>query len=305
MTTTTLEGYERAGLVALVRAGEAKDWFHGHVGAAMIAGARLLAHPDLPGRAATALGRMLDGRLVADREWLRPLAESETSSRGPDPLLERLRADAGVLRNSGHSTIYGATALHVLARHPEWATPRVIAGLVALHDAGREDDPGRYYGVRDYFELIERHSASEVNAAGSSIDAFRRAIEALGHRVADRDIDGRHYYLTGEKIHLVTHAHAIATFEALGHTDVAARALRAQHALEVCVAPSESLEATSLDPIGTRPEDAAFWEQPVFDEAHVVKLAEAVVAERARLPETERLVVARRMGAMWPMLGLR
>ena len=305
MIRANLEIYERAGLDALVRAGEAKEWFPGHIGAAMIAGARLLAHPDLPDAAAIALGRTLEEKLAEDREWLRPLAETNRSLRTPDALLERLRADAGTPRNSGHSTIYGVTALHVLARHPEWATRRVIDGLVDLHEAGRVDDPGRYYGLPDYFAVTDRLSAGDANALDSSLEAFRAAIGLLDPLVADRDIGGRRYFLTGEKIHLVTHAHAIATLEALGHLDIAARALRAQRAIAACVAPSDALDATPTEPSATRPEDAAFWDQPVPDRAHLIKLAEAVVTERARLPEADRAAVSRRMGTMWRMLGIR
>lgn len=301
----TIEHLERAGLAALVRAGEAKDWFEGHRGASMIAGARLLAEPGLPGPAAFALGHRLQGLLARDRDWFGPLGESDPSPDGVDPLLEHVRSGAAVLRGTGHSTIYGATALDVLARHPALATRRAVAGLVALDEAGRLDDPRRYFGTPDYFEAIDRDVDAGDAAPGSSAEAFRRAIASLAHLVADREIDGRHYYLTGEKIHLVTHAHAIATFERLGYFDVARRALAAQHALERLVAPSDALEPTRIEPIATNPFDAAFWEQPVPDLAHVIKLAEAFVAGAARVAEDERRSMARVMAAVWPMLGVR
>jgi hypothetical protein len=312
MTRTTLETYERAGLAALVRAGEAKEWFHGHIGAALIAGARLLGEPDLPGPAGLALSQRLEAMFANRRDWVRPLEEQGESVCGPEPLLERLRSDAGVLRSSGHSTIYGAIALDVLARHPSLATPRVIDGLVGLHSAGREDDPRRYYGIANYFEWIEREAAAVESSRealraprqDTSIDTFRRALDSFAHLVADRDLDGRRYFLTGEKIHLVTHAHAIATFERLGHLDIAHQALWAQRCLEGLVAPSDGLEATRVDRAETTPYHAAFWEEPGVDPDHVIKLAEAFVAEIRRLPEDEKRSRLHEMGWMWPMLGI-
>jgi len=305
MTTTTLETFEQAGLDALVRAGEAKQWFHGHFGAAMIAGARLLGEPDLPGPAALALSQRLDDMLRANQDWYRPLEEPSRSSCEPRAWLDRLRADAGVLRGTGHATIYGATALYVLDRHPERTTTRVLDGLIALHESAREDECRRYYGVSDYFEWVDRELATANDSEGSSIQAFRRAVDSLDHLVADRTIEGRRYFLTGEKIHLVTHAHAIATLEALGHLDIAQEALRAQRCLEKLVAVSDVLAATPVDPIETSPYDAAFWAQDGVDPAHVIKLAEAFVAERSRLTEEEGEAMVRRMGSVWPMFGLR
>ncbi len=304
MSETTLEEFERAGIAALVRAGEAKQWFFGHFGASMIAGARLLREPDLPGPAAMALSRQLAALLERHRDWYAPLGEVGAATPGLDPLLEALRRDVGQLRTSGHSTIYGAAALHVLRRNPRLATERVIDGLVLLHAVARQDDPARHYGVSDYFTVVDRQSATADEDRGDSVDAFRTAVAALDHLVADQQIDGRHYFLLGEKIHLLTHAHAVATYEELGYEEIAARAMEAQSTLARFVEHSRELETSAIEPATCTPFDAAFWQQDVLDPAHVIKVAEAVVAEVPRLHEAERKPALERMRDVWSLLGI-
>lgn len=305
MSESTLEEFERAGIAGLVRAGEAKDWFSGHFGAALIAGTRLLREPDLSGPAALALSRRLRDYADPHRDWLAPLDDkASTMNLGIDPLLAVLRRDASTIRTSGHPTIYMANALHVLTRQPALATDRVIEGLILLHEAARQDDPRRYYGIPDYFEAVERGSDDVSEPHGGSAEAFRSAMDAIGHLVPDQEIDGRHYFLAGEKIHLLTHAHAVATLEGLGWTQIAAGARRAQADLERLLLPSRSLPAAVVVPAQCTPFDAAFWEQVCADSFHLVKLAEAVVAEILRLRESERGPALDRMRTMWALLGI-
>ena len=305
MSRTTLENFGQAGIAALVRAGEAKQWFFGHFGATMIAGTRLLRNPNLPGPAGLALSAKLSGMLEQHQDWYAPLSEVGGACQDIEGLLEVLRTGAATLRTSGHSTIYIASALHVLSRDSSPLTDRIIDGLIMLHESGRDDHPGRYYGVSDYFEAVDRESPVTDQQPNGSIDAFRMAIASLDHLVPDQAVDGRHYFLTGEKIHLLTHAHAIATLEGLGFEDIATRALEAQSSLARFVDSSRELAASTLEKAERTPFDAAFWEQDVQDPAHLIKVAEAVVAEIPRLPEEERGMALERMRGVWSLLGIR
>ena len=309
MGATTIDGIEAAGMAALVRAGESGEWFAGHFGAAMISGARLLRDPDLPGPAAMALSKRLSEWTAAHRDWYAPLALEEGEAADPDALHAVLRRHASRLRTSGHPTIYLATALELLARRPEWARARAIEALLRLHAAGQEDDPARYFGVDDYFACVDRDAAAPSGAVPTEAlgaePALRRAVEALDPLASDRTIDGRRYFLTGEKIHLWTLAHAIDLFDRLGLWAIAADASRAHADLARLVGPSHAVEPTSIAPAGCDPFDARFWEQEPLDLLHVVKLAEAVVALLPRLPGAERAVARERLGRVWALLGLR
>jgi len=314
-STTTLDAWDEAGIAALVRAGESKNWFFGHFGAALIAGTRLLRDPELPGPAAMALSAKLSDLVAENRDWFAPLSNAALSTpfelasvgahRNREALVVVLRRDAGTLRTSGHATIYLSAALDVLARHPGWSSDRVVDGLISLHAAGQEDDPARYYGTPDYFDGETRAISSDEGRGGDSIEAFRIGIASLDHQLPDREIEGRRHFLTGEKLHLLTHAHAIATFERLGLGDVAERAMRAQERLAGLVEPSRGLEAAEVAAAGATPFDAHFWEQSVPDVFHVIKVAEAVVAQVPRLPEGERGVALERIARLWTLLGIR
>jgi hypothetical protein len=314
-TNTTLQEFESAGVAALVRAGEAKQWFFGHFGAAMISGARLLGDPDLPGPAALALSKKLHGLIDTHRDWYSPLAEPGTTvagvgvgvAVGVEPILVVLRRSAAVLRTSGHPTIYMTAALYALARQPALATARVVAALVDLHEAARDDDPARFYGQADYFTFVDRELAKPAPSPtkDEATSAVRTAFGALDHLVADQQVDGRHYFFTGEKIHLITHLHAIETLEALGHSEIAAAARRAQQSLCRLLENSKVIPGSSCEPATSTPDQAEFWEQDTVDPAHVIKLAEAVMALLPRLPVTEREGARGNLARIWSLIGIR
>jgi hypothetical protein len=306
-TKTTLEEFESAGIAALVRAGEAKQWFFGHFGGAMISGARLLGDPDLPGPAALALSQKLHGMINAHRDWYSPLAKPGTTVVGVESILAVLRSSAGVLRTSGHPTIYMTAALHALAHQPTLATPRVVAALVALHEAARDDDPARFYGHADYFAFVDRELAKPAprRTKDEAAAALRTAFGALDLLVEDQTIAGRHYFFTGEKIHLITHLHAIETLEALGHREIAVAARRAQESLCRLLEKSRGISPSPCEPASSSPEQAEFWEQETNDPAHVIKLAEAVMAMLPRLPMAERSAARKNLARMWSLLEIR
>ena len=303
--TGKIEEFELAGIAALVRAGEEKSWFFGHFGAMMISGSRLLRLPNFPEEAGVALSGLLQGLCVDHSKWYAPLESSHTSRGQIDPLIDALSRGAAQLRTSGHSTIYMTTALTVLEREPALASDRVVEGLLALHEAGRQDDRARYFGVPDYFEAADSDFGGVAEENGDSLEAFRIAISSLEHLVADRTVDGRHYFLTGEKIHLLTHAHAITTLRELGHAAIAERGMIAQRHLAQLVKPSCSLRRTKFEAARLTPLHKAFWEQAFIDPAHVIKVAEAVVTQTPRLEASEREVAQERMRGVWALLGLR
>ena len=306
-TTTMMDEFEEAGIAALVRAGEKRQWFFGHLGAAMIAGVRLLRDPDLPGPAALALCARLQALRVSHREWYAPLESRGVAGVSTEPILERLRQTAGILRMSGHPTIYMSAALHVLSRRPSLATEGVVASLVQLHEDARDDDPARHYGHSNYFEWVDEELIDADLDGGQvgSLVALRVAFASLDHLVADQRTEGRTYFFTGEKIHLVTHAHAIATLEELGYPDLASLAGRAQRSLVRLTECSNRLTPSAVESAHSTPFEASFWEQEVPDFSHVVKLAEAVVAHFRRMTEAEREVAGTRLGTLWSLLGIR
>jgi len=215
---------------------------------------------------------------TANRDWFSPLDDPGEALVGVEPSLSVLRKFAGTLRRSAHPTIYMSAALWVLAHHGELSTDRVVEALIPLYDVARLDDAARHYGYDDYFVEIENEPAWVSDRASESLAGLRGAFNAMDPLPPDGPIDGRHYFLAGEKIHLVTHAHAVLTLEELGHADLVALANRAQRSLLRLTTASHCLEAPVIAPATHTPLDQEFRQSEVRDPAHLIKLAEAVVA---------------------------
>lgn len=303
MSRTNIESYERMGIDALVRAGEDGYWFTGHFGAALIAGARLLRNPALPGDACMALDRMLEDTVAQHARWFEPLHLERDPSAKLDPVLETLRGGAGRLRSSGHPTIYLSAGLWALARHPDLATRRTVDGLCALFASVESDDRRRYYGVDDYFPVVDAHAP---DAGDEDVEAaIDRAFGALEHLAPDREIDGHRYFVLGDKFHLLTHAHAAHTFAALGHADIAGETARA-HALHArLLEPSRALDEPEGGETRLTPWDGAFWERRSIDTLHQIKLAEAIVALWPNLSPDAQRRAEPRLRRLWFWLGIQ
>lgn len=301
MSDTIIDRLERQGLDALVRAGERGAWFDGHFGAAAIAGARLLRDPNLPGDAALALTRLLDDFVVAQAQWFEPLSLEREPMAALEPILETLRSGAARLRSSGHPTIYLSAGVWALEHHPDLATQRSVRALCDLFASGEADDPQRYYGYDDYFEVVENHVPREGD---ESLDATAgRAFRSLEHIAHDREIDGHYYYLLGDKIHLFTHAHAAFTFHELGYADIAAETARAHVLHRQLLEPSHAIPESEGGEAPATPWEVAFWEKPIPDIFHQIKLAEAIVALWPRLPDAQQHAAAPRLRRMWFGMG--
>ena len=290
---------ETCGIRALTRAGEAKNWFTGHLGASFLSGAELLRSPVLPDHAKGALAAALDRLESHSPDWYGPLEGPPTRTAPVDALLEALHQKIGSLRTSGHGTIYLASALRAFRRAPELATERSIAAIAALHDAAQDDDVSRYLGRADY----TRHACDAPPVVDLEL-AVRAAFEACRQRTPDIVRDGKRYFLFGEKIHILTHLHALCVLEELGHSEMAHAGLAA-HALQIVLSdvPENELqrvpEATTLQPW-----HAAFWETDGDDLWHKTKLAEAAIGLLTRVDEKRRDDAEAILGGMWSMLGV-
>lgn len=297
---TTLGTFERAGLAALARAGDRQNWFAGHFGAAMISGEALLRDPGFSEPARDALRVVLRSLVEASPEWFGPL-RSPGAPASFEPLLDALRRDIGTSRTSGHPTIYAVAALRCFSRDPSAATERVVSSIVALHACAQtSDDPGRYYGFKDYFEV----DGGALPPVADVDAAVRLAVEAWEDLVPDDHVDGHRHFFTGEKFHLLTHAHALDVLVELGYPELAREGLRAV-ALQLYLTANAPPRPLPLpEPLAYSPQDAAFWSDDGFDPWHKIKLAEAAERLLPRLTAKGRTRAENRLGQIWSLLGI-
>ena len=213
------EEYIPRGGAALARsAGE--HWVTGHVGATLLAGTWLLRGGALPEASARELAARLRRSVAADpARYARPEAGMAC---GVDPLVRSLDAHVGDLHNSAHGTIYAAAALRAFDEQPGLATDATVAAIVRVYEGAQQPDPDRYFATPDHARVVIEGEPEPTFDAEELIAASFRELAEIH---PDQTLDGRRYFFAGEKLHLVTHAHALLGLDALGHAALARRGL--------------------------------------------------------------------------------
>lgn len=299
-TTSTLE---QIGLAAMVRAGERREWFFGHFGAALISGAALLRDPKMPEETGRAVLGVVERIVAQNPEWFAPL-DDDSASASPNELIESLATRIATSRTSGHPTIYAVAALRALSGDRSRATRRVIDGLLALHECAHADDNrGRYWGTEDYF-VAEISEGDDVPPLPDVPAAVRESFRRCRDVTPDANVDGRYHFFTGERLHLVTHAHALDCLLEMGHGDLAIAGLAAERLQMKLNRIPDHARQPLPEPSALTPYDVAFWEHDGFDVWHKLKLAEASTRLLPRLPEEERAPADRAIGMFWSLFGI-
>ena len=289
--------FEAAGLRALVRAGEGDDWFSGHFGAAVLAGAALLRRSDLPSPAHAALAARLSRLVDEQATWFGPFEGGTDPLAPPDALLRAIAGSVSRLRTSGHGTIYAVAALRAFRHQPALATRRTLVGLVRP----QRDRVDRYLGCDDYTASVARGpEPRHAHPRDAIVDAFADC----EHLTPDIVRGGSPHYLFGEKIHVLTHLHALLLLDELGHGEWAADGLRA-HTAQIALGQVPDDEHVAVPaPLALRPTDAAFWDDDGRDLWHKLKLADAVLRLADELEAPARARALTTAGGMWALLGI-
>lgn len=250
----------RSGLFALARAGARSNPYLGHFGTAMLAGHFLCQEVSLSLETIFAIKKCLPVLATREPDVFNNGEEDEKSNSQLINLLrDYLLAHVSHLSRSGHVAIVGMYALKALRAEPDAATPDCINGIVRLLDAyGKERPHPRYYGYPlDYSDItIEKPRIPKYKSVK---DAFTFAVSELRTLYPNTEIDGVYYYFVGEKLHGLTHAHALYELGLLGEHEIVAKAysaLRHQMLLNRIKPPNaKSIRGSSL----LTPEHPEFW----------------------------------------------
>lgn len=194
------------GLAALAHAHH-RGWARGHHGAAVIAAWCFQREHALDERTTAALRKQVEAFIVSRRAEF-PTPEPGPGTANPELLLEKLAEHVGELRSGGHDAIYTALALRALRHLPEYATPRILDGLVKL--------------LAGFVRTLPAQPASAYHLEHplppyENADAIRRVtLEALLRPWRHVESEG-----AGVVVHWVTHADALVTLHELGYDEVA------------------------------------------------------------------------------------
>jgi hypothetical protein len=279
------------GMGALARASE-ESWVVAHFGAALISGAFLLKGNSLPSDSAERLLQRLKKTIHHDP--VRYALPKPSRRCSPAAILEALDTTIATPRNSGHGTIYAVHALRVLHELPALQTETLVNAVARLTFIAQADDAGRYYGTADHMSELNR----AVPLVCNTETRIEETISELRVTYDDQSIDGKRYFFSGEKIHLVTHLHALLWLEELGSRALANKGTIAQrHFIRFArqVPPGEN---KPLVPGRVDPTDPNYW-NPVRDPWHDIKFAHAISELTPRLSAMQHTQLEPALAGGW------
>jgi hypothetical protein len=282
------------GVHALARSGE-EHWAAGHFGAALLSGRWLLTEGALPEPARARLAARLRDSVAGDPA--RYALPEPGQVVGAGALVASLEDGIDDLCNSAHGTIFVAAALRAFHERPELATEPIVLGISALHRNTQGPDPARYFGIDDINQVTieaEPCPSAPIDAGALLLKSLREFEVVYG----DRTIDGHPYYFAGEKLHLVTHAHALWQLDALGYGALARRGRAAHHRQLRLTRQIPPEPRTALPRIASGPDDPDWWRART-DPWHDLKFAHALLELLTVLSEEARSEAQGRLPFAW------
>jgi hypothetical protein len=228
--------YLYQGLCGLARAHLANS-MAGHLGAALLAGCFLAEeHADFDAAVYAGIERDLE-RVVAGEESLwfdakaagitvpelfAPFAPEPPSSGAVASLATALSANIDRTREAGHNVIFASLAIRAISRHPEHATPSIVAGIRRLIEQFDHATPGPgYYGKKRGWIDGDAITLSDPGRSPDTDEGamVRAIIDELIHSASIR----RQGF--GGLFHVINHARAITQLSEAGLPDLARRGL--------------------------------------------------------------------------------
>ncbi|WP_318498489.1 hypothetical protein [Photobacterium leiognathi] len=208
------------GILALANVVEidSNAWFQGHTGAALLAGNSLLHSGALNDLAKQSLQERLAQFADDNQHLMNPLAASPETI-DYSKVVNAIALNAQQLCHSGHGVIYGALFLNAVTNNNVVVTERMVTNIAKLIINCMDDNWGRYYGLADYREY---QPTSLLNKG--EIDIHQLCILAVTRSTQDLHNNTDEHFFSGDKLHGITHSHAIFLLDKLGYKELAQQA---------------------------------------------------------------------------------
>jgi hypothetical protein len=245
------------GLLAMAACAD-KRWFHAHTGAGLLAidalGA-IDAEREYRDRAETLIKDFGDTGIVDDK--------SPILSDWRKRLTKVIENKQGLLRNSGHGTIFLMWAMRALDQLPKRATENMVSALEQVISNAFSDDQDRYFGIPEHdLETVKNPQTKQ-----SDEELVVTAISSAVPRYKDVPGTPRTWFFTGSKIHIATYLHALFWLRDQGENDIYRLGEGAWYRLvALCQrmedhALKKDFETWNYDTLDHRPNDF-FYEDP-------------------------------------------
>ncbi|WP_419205854.1 hypothetical protein [Photobacterium leiognathi] len=260
------------GILALTNVVEidSNSWFQGHTGAALLAGDSLLHSGALNDLVKQSLQERL-AQFADDNQYLmNPLAASPKTT-DYSKVVNAIALNAQQLCHSGHGIIYGALFLNAVTNNNVVVTERMVTNIAKLIINCMDDNWGRYYGLTDY----RQYQPTSLSNKGE-IDIHQLCILAVTRSTQDLHYNTDEHFFSGDKLHGITHAHAIFLLDKLGYKELAQQA--AQQSL-IQLELNDRKPESGLKKVIPKPFDLSdpnIWGRD-FNDDHQIKLAHSYV----------------------------
>lgn len=215
-----MEQFIDKGILALANVVEVDcaAWFQGHTGAALLAGDALLNDGALNNVSKKSLQAMLVQFTDDNQHLMNPLADSPETTDYSE-VVNAIAINAQQLCHSGHGIIYGTLFLNAVANNNVVVTERMVSNIAKLIVNCMEDNWGRYYGLADYrqYQPSNLLNKGEIDIQQHCVIAVERSTKDIYHNTDE-------HFFAGDKLHGITHAHAIFLLDKLGYKELAQQA---------------------------------------------------------------------------------
>lgn len=256
------------GLIALANAAN-KGWFWGHYGATYLASQSLLKDFDFTSDITTLIDKKTEDILTKHKGLFQEFDFGPFDTNWKEKILNAIQLNLVKLRSSGHGVIYGAYVLKAISENENYACQNLINKIVKLIELSSHDELTRYYGIVNY-DLVEFDNIANFT---SMQDLIKTTFNELVDVYPSQNIEGKNYFFTGEKVHLVTHAHALIVLHQLGYTELAEQGFQNQRQF-IKLARQKPPSDKKLE-LNKKFESIEYWSEPNLDPHHV-KLADSL-----------------------------
>lgn len=293
------EKYLKLGLIALSNCTKFGSWFYGHVGAEILTNTFFLSEFQLSKDTEKAIITRIEFILSSKSHFFESefMNSNETSSK--NEIEKYLEQNLKKLSTAGHGVIYATLALKTIKLLNGWLPTEIKKGIIELQLDAQDDLPNRYFGYHDY---------QNQTVDCSNIPKFENPKEVSKYCLLNQDfyesreIDGVHYFFSGNQLHDITHSQALFMLTQLGYHEyfkIGIQQLRKQIKLGQTKPPNSKFYRSKVifNPLG-----ASFWRRQISDEHHN-KLAYSVAYLLSHINTVNKDEVLAKVSGHWELMN--
>jgi hypothetical protein len=165
---------------------------------------------------------------LSDPELFEPFPQQKPDAALIDGIAESLERGIDKPRQSGHNVIFGSLAIRALKKHPEFATPAIVDGIVKLMSLFSNETPGSgYYGKEKGRIQGDKIVLPDEDGTPAYDDIDGMALAVFNEMLDLKPNVYRNGY--GSLVHIINHAAAIADLAEAGYVELVPRAIASHH----------------------------------------------------------------------------